>query len=45
MAGVVTGSPRFSILSVIILLAAGFLFLIRVDEAKGTEAAEALEKL
>ena len=43
--GVVTGNPRFSILSIIILFAAGFLLLLRVDEAKGVEAAEALERL
>jgi UMF1 family MFS transporter len=43
--GVLTGNPRFSILSVIVLFVAGWALLVRVDEAKGKAAAEEMESL
>ncbi|MEJ2722388.1 MAG: MFS transporter, partial [bacterium] len=43
--GVLTGSPRIGILSVILLFAAGGLLLRRVDERAGREAARELERV
>jgi UMF1 family MFS transporter len=41
--GVLTGSPRYAVLSVAVLFVIGWLFLIRVDETKGRRAAKELE--
>jgi len=41
--GVLTGTPRAGILSLILLFAAGAFLLSRVDEEEGTRAARALE--
>ena len=43
--GVLTGNPRFSVLSVTILLIAGWLLLIPVNEEKGRQAAAELKTL
>jgi UMF1 family MFS transporter len=43
--GVLTGNPRFSVLSVIILFVIGWLILARVDEAEGRRAAAELDAL
>ncbi|MCG6872167.1 MAG: MFS transporter [Gammaproteobacteria bacterium] len=42
--GVLTGSPRLSILGVIVLLVAGGLLLLRVDEREGERLAHSLEE-
>jgi UMF1 family MFS transporter len=41
--GLLTGNPRFSVLSVIVLFIIGAVFLSFVDETKGREAARRLE--
>jgi UMF1 family MFS transporter len=41
--GVLTGNPRFAILSVIVLLAAGAVLLSKVRESEGTRAAREME--
>ncbi|UCG53460.1 MAG: MFS transporter [Candidatus Latescibacterota bacterium] len=43
--GVLTGNPRFAILSVIVLFAVGGLLLFRVNESAGREAARELERV
>jgi UMF1 family MFS transporter len=42
---VLTGNPRYSIISVIVLFVIGLVFLTRVDEAAGHRAAQELEAL
>jgi UMF1 family MFS transporter len=42
--GVLTGNPRYSILSVILLFVVGLVFLTRVDVARGHEAALEFEE-
>ncbi|MFQ5739482.1 MAG: MFS transporter [Acidobacteriota bacterium] len=42
--GVITGSSRLSILSIILLFVFGGVFLYRVDEVEGRRAAQALER-
>jgi len=43
--GVLTGNPRYSIISIIILFIVSFVFLARVDETEGQLAADELEAL
>lgn len=44
-AGVLTGNPRYSIVSIIVLFVVGLVFLVRVDEAEGQRAADQLDAL
>ncbi|MEE8329304.1 MAG: MFS transporter, partial [Thermodesulfovibrionia bacterium] len=43
--GIVSGDPRFGILTIIPLFAAGAIFLFLVNEQEGTRMAKALEEI